>query len=142
MTRRLALVVSTLAVAGLALAPAHAGGPVKGSYAVTLLPDPTLQVAEACTGVNPSATDNHPLTLPGAGTLSVVLDAPDPAGAGDWDLYILDADGSINSGSDGDSAHEEATAKLKKAATVTIQVCNLGGAPDGTVSYVFTPKKK
>jgi hypothetical protein len=141
MTRRLALLVTTLAVAGLAAAPAHAGGVVKGTYAVTLLPDPTLQVAEACTGVNPSATDNHPFTVPSAGTLSVVLDAPDPAGAGDWDLYILDADGSVNSGSDSDKAHEETTAKFKRAAKVTIQVCNLAGAPDGTVSYVFTPKK-
>jgi hypothetical protein len=141
MTRRLALLVATLAVAGLAAAPAHAGGKVTGSYAVTLLPDPTLQVAEACTGVNPAATDNHPLTLPGPGILSVVLDAPDPAGAGDWDLYILDADGSVASGSDGDSSHEETSAKYKKGQQVVIQVCNLAGAPDGNVSYVFTPKK-
>jgi hypothetical protein len=142
MTRRIALAVVTLAVAGLAAAPAHAGGKViKGGYAVTLLPDPSLEVAEACTGVNPAATDNHALTLPGAGTLSVVLDASDPAGAGDWDLYILDADGSVNSGSDGGAAHEEATAKYKKGQQVTIQVCNLAGAPNGTVSYVFTPKK-
>ena len=142
MNRRLPLTLSVVALAALAAAPAHAGGKVvKGSYAVTLLPDPTLQVAEACTGVNPSATDNHVLQVPGAGTLSVVLDAPDPAGAGDWDLYVLDADGSVNSGSDSDKAHEETTAKYKKAQQVTIQVCNLAGAPNGTVSYVFTPKK-
>jgi hypothetical protein len=141
MTRRLALLVTTLAVAGLAAAPAHAGGVVKGTYTVTLMPDPTLQVAAACDPVVPTSTDNHPLTVPGAGTLSVVLDAPDPAGAGDWDLYILDADGSVNASSDGDSAHEEATAKYKKGQQVTLSVCNLAGAPNGTVSYVFTPKK-
>ena len=142
MTRRIALLVTTLAVTGLAVAPAHAGGKVvKGTYAVTLLPDPTLQVADACTGVNPAATDNHVLTVPSAGVLSVVLDAPDPAGAGDWDLYILDADGAVASGSDGANAHEETSAKYKKGQQVTIQVCNLAGAPNGTVSYVFTPKK-
>jgi hypothetical protein len=141
MSRRLALIASTFVVAALAVAPAHAGAQVKGSYKVTLTPDPTLQVAAACESVLPSATDNHPLKVPAAGTLSVVLDAPDPAGAGDWDLYILDADGSVNSGSDGDSSHEEASAKYKKGQQVTIQVCNLGGAPDGTVSYTFTPKK-
>jgi hypothetical protein len=142
MTRRLALLVTTLAVAGLAAAPAHAGGKViKGTYTVTLMPDPTLQVAAACDPVLPTSTDNHALTVPSAGTLSVVLDAPDPAGAGDWDLYILDPDGTVNSSSDGANAHEEATAKYKKGQQVTISVCNLAGAPDGTVSYVFTPKK-
>ena len=144
MSRRVALLVSTLAVAGLAAAPAHASGVVKGSYDVTLMPDPTLEVGAACEAVNPSAVDNHQLKVPGAGTLSVVLDSPDPTGTGstDWDLYVLDADGSVNSASDGGSSHEEAATKFKKAATVTIQVCNLGGAPDGTVTYVFTPKKK
>lgn len=142
MNRRLALIVLPVAVAALAAAPAHAGGKVvKGTYAVNLLPDPTLQVAAACTGVNPAATDNHAFTVPGPGTLSVVLDAPDPAGAGDWDLYLLDADGAVNTGSDSPSAHEEASAKYKKAQQVTIQVCNMAGAPNGTVSYVFTPKK-
>ncbi|MDT7573350.1 MAG: hypothetical protein QOE05_3524 [Actinomycetota bacterium] len=143
MNRRLALTVCTLAVAGLAAAPAHAAGVVKGSYDVTLLPDPSLEAAEVCEAVLPTAVDNHELKVPGPGTLTVVLDSPDPTGTGntDWDLYILDADGSVNSGSDGGSSHEEAAAKFKKAATVTLQVCNLAGAPNGTVSYVFTPKK-
>jgi hypothetical protein len=143
MNRRIALVVTTLAVAGLAAAPAHAAGVVKGSYDVTLLPDPSLEAGAACEAVLPTAVDNHPFKVPGAGTLTVVLDSPDPTGTGntDWDLYVLDADGSVNSGSDGGTSHEEAAAKFKKAASVTIQVCNLAGAPDGTVSYVFTPKK-
>jgi len=144
MNRRLALLVSTLAVAGLAAAPAHAGGVIKGSYDLTLLPDPTLEASEVCEAVNPQSVDNHALKVPGPGTLTVVLDSPDPTGTGstDWDLYVLDADGSVNSASDGGTSHEEAAAKFKKAATVTIQVCNLAGAPSGTVSYTFTPKKK
>jgi hypothetical protein len=144
MNRRLAFLVCTLAAAGLAAAPAHAAGVVKGSYDVTLLPDPTLEVSEVCEAVNPQSVDNHAFKVPGAGTLSVVLDSPDPTGSGntDWDLYVLDADGGVNSAADGGTSHEEATAKFKRAATVTIQVCNLAGAPSGTISYTFTPKKK
>jgi hypothetical protein len=144
MNRRLALLVTTLAAAGLAAAPAHAAGVVKGSYDVTLLPDPTLEVGEVCEAVNPQSVDNHELKVPGAGTLAVVLDSPDPTGTGNsvWDLYVLDADGSVNCAADGGTSHEEATAKFKRAATETIQVCNLAGAPSGTISYTFTPKKK
>jgi hypothetical protein len=144
MNRRLALVVATLAVAALAAAPAHAGGKVvKGSYAVTLTPDPTLNVGEACNANLPSAVDNHAFQVPGPGVLSVVLDSADPTGTGntDWDLYLLDADGSVSTGSDGGTSHEETAAKYKKAQPVTISVCNVAGAPNGTVSYVFTPKK-
>jgi hypothetical protein len=143
MTRRLALLVSALAVAGLAAAPAHAAGAVKGSYTVTLTPDPSLEASTACEALLPSAVDNHPLSIPGPGTLSVVLDSPDPTGTGstDWDLEILDADGTVNSGSEGGTSHEEAAAKYKKAQQVTIQVCNLAGGPNGTVTYAFTPKK-
>ncbi|MDX6197306.1 MAG: hypothetical protein QOJ79_457 [Actinomycetota bacterium] len=143
MTRRLALLISTLAVAGLAAAPAHASGAVKGSYDVTLTPDPSLEASSACEATLPSAVDNHPFTVPGAGTLTVVLDSPDPTGTGstDWDLELLDADGSVNSGSEGGTSHEEAAAKYKKGQHMTIQVCNLAGGPNGTVSYTFTPKK-
>jgi hypothetical protein len=144
MSRRIALIVTTLAVAGLAAAPAHAGGKViKGSYTVTLTPDPTLEAGAACEAVLPTAVDNHPFTVPGPGTLAVVLDSPDPTGTGntDWDLELLDADGAVNTGAEGGTSHEEASAKYKKAQQVTIQVCNLAGAPSGTVTYVFTPKK-
>ena len=143
MTRRLTLLVAALAVAGLAAAPAHAGGVVKGSYDVTLTPDPTLEVGEACEAVLPSAVDSHAVKVPGPGTLAVVLDSPDPTGSGstDWDLYVMSADGEIEAAADGGTSHEEATAKFKKAAAVTIQVCNLAGAPNGTVSWTFTPKK-
>jgi hypothetical protein len=145
MNRRLTLLVATLAAAGLAAAPAHASGAkvIKGSYDVTLTPDPSLEASTACEALVPSAVDNHPLTVPRAGILSVVLDSPDPTGTGntDWDLEILDADGAVNSSSEGGSSHEEATAKYKKGQQITNQVCNLAGAPNGTVSYTFTPKK-
>jgi hypothetical protein len=152
MTRRLAVTVTTLVVAALAVAPAHAGPAkvLKGSYQVTLSPDPTAEAAgqlpgaQGCSGVSPSGKDSHAFVVPGAGTLSVVLDAPDPAGssATDWDLFLLEPDGTENTSSTGASAHEEAVAKFKAGQKLTIQVCNLAGAPNGTVTYTFTPKKK
>lgn len=149
MPRRRTVTAAALLIAALGAAPASAGSAktIKGSYKVTLTPDPTAEatglVSDGCSAINPAAIDNHAFTVPGAGTLAVVLDAPDPAGspATDWDLYLVDPDGTVNSGSAGMSSHEEATAKFKKGQKLTIQVCNLAGAPNGTVSYVFTPKK-
>jgi len=150
MSRRLALTATTLVVAALAVAPAHAAGSktIKGSYKVTLMPDPTAEatglVNDGCSSMNPSSVDNHAFVVPGAGSLTVTLDAPDPAGsaATDWDLWLLDGDGTINTGSHGETSHEEAVAKYKKGQKITIQVCNLAGAPDGTVTYTFVPAKK
>jgi hypothetical protein len=150
MSRRLALTATTLLVAALAAAPAHAGASksktIKGSYKVTLTPDPTLevtgQVGDGCQALIPSAVDNHEFTVPGAGTLHVVLDSPDPTGSGnaDWDLWILDSDGSVLDGSHGASSHEETTDKFKKGQKITISVCNLIGGSDGTVTYEFKGK--
>src|SRR5207302_4764162 len=64
---------------------------MKGSYSVTLVPDPTIdvqgQLGNDCKNVDPKSIDVHALTLPGTGTLHVVLDSPDPTGTGsfDWD---------------------------------------------------------
>ena len=150
MTRRLALAAATVVVAALSIAPAHAGGAkvIKGSYTVNLPPDPTAEatgeVSDGCSAILPTAIDKHAFTIPGPGSLDVVLDAPDPAGspATDWDLYLLDADGTINTGSNGATSHEETVAKYKTGQKITIEVCNLAGAPTGNISYVFTPKKK
>lgn len=150
MSRRLSLTATTLVVAALAVAPAHAAGgkTIKGSYTVNLLPDPTAEatglVADGCSSKNPASVDNHAFVVPGPGALTVTLDAPDPAGspATDWDLWLLDADASINTGSHGATSHEEAVAKYKSGQKITIQVCNLAGAPNGTVTYTFVPAKK
>lgn len=150
MSRRLALTATTLMVAALAVAPAAHAGPaksMKGVYKVTLTPDPTLeatgQLGDGCQALNPAAVDNHKLTVPGAGTLHVVLDSPDPTGTGnaDWDLWIMDSDGTtVLDGSHGGSAHEETTDKFKKGQEVTISVCNLLGGSDGTVTFEFKGK--
>jgi hypothetical protein len=113
-----------------------------GSYSVTLLPDPTpnafvLAGKENCFNVNPAAVDKHPLTVPRAGKLSIVLDSPDPTGTGntDWDLFLVDKGGETIDSSHGGSSHEEVTSKFKGKADVTIIVCNLVGQPNGTVTY-------
>ena len=154
MNRRLISCAAVLAVASLAGAPAQAATkkkpkPIKGSYHLTTTPNPTMEAtdelpgADSCNAVVPAGVDNHPFTIPAAGVLEVTLQGLDPtkgaAPAGpDWDLYVLDPDGSVREGSAGGGAHEEVSARFKKKQKVIVQVCNLAGAPDATVSYTFT----
>jgi hypothetical protein len=141
MSRRLAVALATVAVAVCAVAPATAAPkPVKGSYDVTLLPDPTLNVADGCAGLNPAATDDHPFTVPGAGVLEVKLTTGDLQGQADWDMYLV-KDGEVLAASEGATAAEQIAQKFKAKTALSIQVCNLVGEPDGTVSFTFTPKK-
>jgi hypothetical protein len=123
---------------------------VKGSYQVTTTPDPTMdvtvQVGMECENVLPTAIDLHPLTVPAAGTLHVVLDSADP-GRGpsqlgtDWDLYILDSAGGVKDSSTGPTAHEETTDVFTGKKNITIKTCNITGEPTATVSWTFTYKK-
>jgi hypothetical protein len=146
--RRPLAAVAALAALAVAVVPAQAATkkpkPIKGSYELTLPPDPTGQTAavlgEGCTGVVPPSQDKHPFTVPARGRFDIVLDSPDPTGAGvtDWDLYLLDADGAIVSSSTSEFSHEQLSLKLKKKQGLTIWVCNLLGQPSGTVRYTFT----
>lgn len=149
MRRPLTAVVALLTLAAVAAVPAQAATkpkpkPIKGSYELTLLPDVTGELAglvgEGCVGVLPPGQDKHPFTVPARGTLRVVLDSEDPTGFGltDWDIYLLDADGSILSAGASGISHEEVAAKFKRKSKVTFWVCNLIGLPFGTVSYTFT----
>ena len=150
MSRRIA-VVATAAVlaAGVAL-PALAAPkkPIKGTYNVQLLPDPTANVfttagqAHLCGAGVPKSTDRHAFQVPGAGILKLVLDAQDPKPGTpyvfDWDIYLLGAgDEDIADGTTGE-AHEEVVTKFKKAQAVTFLTCNLNGQPNATISYTFT----
>ena len=153
MSRRTAVLVTATLLAAGSTVPAFAAKPkpkpIKGSYAVTLVPDPVPQVtAQAGTsGCNPYVAqlkDTHAFTVPAAGKLSVVLDSQDPSkGAApvglDWDLYVFDATGEAGS-SHGGTAHEEVDLSLKKKTPLTFVVCNVGGAPQATVTYTFTYK--
>ena len=149
MSRRLALTALPLLAVAMTVAPAHAAKPkvVKGSYDVTKPPNPTLEAtAEVGDGCDsspiPTGTDDHAFKVPAAGTLEVKLESKDPTGAdvADWDLYLLDAERNVINSSHGATAQEQTIDKFKKAEPVIIQVCNLAGSPDATVSYVFTYK--
>ena len=141
MSRRLAIAVVVLAVATGAVAPAMAAPkPVKGSYSVSLLPDPTLNAMEGCEALNPAAVDDHPFTIPSAGVFNVKLAAESLNGQADWDMYLV-ADGEILAASESPTTAEEINAKFKGKKSLSIQVCNLVGTPDGTISFTFTPKK-
>jgi hypothetical protein len=148
-----ALTVVTLAVAAVSATGAAAKTTKKappkiktmrGSYSVTLVPDPTTETAtvthKVCSALDPKSVDLHPLTLPGTGTLHVVLDSPDPTGKGktDWDLVILGASGSEYDASDGATSHEETFDPNMKKGKISIEVCNLVGQPTGNVSYTYT----
>ena len=143
LTVAIAVAAATSAVGASAATPKkHV---MKGSYDLTLLPDPTVEATDqtgtSCANINPEAADVHPLSLPARGLLHVVLDGTDPSGqALDWDLYLLDAHGNEIGASTGSTSHEEIFLPGVKG-KVAIKACNLAGAPTATVTYAFTYKK-
>ncbi len=154
MHRRLTVTFAVAAVATTALTlPSQAAvkkkpAPIKGSYTVNLVPDPTKEAtsltADGCSGLSPAAVDRHAFTVPAAGTLEVTLEGDDPAKGSapagfDWDLYTYDASGLLGA-SDGATAAEQTVDNFKKKTPVTIEVCNLDGLPDAVISYTFTYK--
>jgi len=150
--RRLVTCASLAAVAALGVAPAHAATtkkpkPLHGSYHLTTNPNPAVeaieQVTDTCDQTVPGGVDNHPFTVPGKGTLHIVLEGSDPTGGAtpigpDWDLFILDSDGSALDESRGNASHEETSDKFKRKQQITIQACNMLGLPDATVTWTFT----
>jgi hypothetical protein len=141
--RRLVPLAVVAVVAVGAFAPAQAGTKkFAGSYAVNLMPDPTPNgFHEAgmgnCFNLNPGAVDRRELKVPSKGKLTIVLDSADPTGTNntDWDLYVTDKSGDSLGEGNGATSHEEVVIKFKKAETINVAVCNLAGAPDGTVTY-------
>jgi hypothetical protein len=154
MNRRTTISIAVLTVAALGAVPSQAApkkkpAPIKGSYSVTLLPDPSKEATslagkDGCSGLSPAAIDHKPFTVPAAGTLTVTLDGLDPAGGAapagmDYDLYVTDAEGILDA-SDGATGHEQTTTVFKKKTAVSIDVCNLDGPPSAEVAYTFTYK--
>jgi len=153
MSRRPAVAIALLTIAAVGVAPATAATkpkhkPIKGSYSVTLIPDPTQDATQeakpgaSCAKVIPGSYDDHPFKVPAAGKLTVSLDAPSsmpttPVGP-DWDLWIFDSSGQLVDASHGATAQEETTDKFKKATALVFEVCNLTGDTKGTVTYTFT----
>ena len=150
-----ASVALAAAVAGaLATMPAEAAvkkkpKPIKGTYSVTLPPDPTKEATstagiDGCSGLLPVSKHSRAFTAPAAGTLKVTLagQTPDGKPSGillDWDLYVLQ-DGAVEGSSDSASSHEEVLLRVRKKTVFTFDVCNLDGLPNGTVTYLFTYK--
>jgi hypothetical protein len=152
--RRLLTCATIAVVSALAVAPSYAAKKkpktIHGSYHVTVAPNPTMEGtdellpgSQGCNQTVPGGRDDHPLVLPAAGKLTVTLDGADPTGGSvpagpDWDLYLLDTDGSVLDSSTGANAHEQVADTFKKKQKVTISACNLVGTPDGTVTWSFT----
>ena len=151
MSRRPVVALALLTVAAVGLTPAHAATKkpktIKGSYALSLQPDPTQDVTGqatdpvGCAKVLPGSWDEHPFKVPGAGKLTVTLNGPatpaTPVGP-DWDLWVFDSSGELVDASHGETSHEETTDKFKKATGLVFEVCNLTGDTAGTVTYTFT----
>jgi hypothetical protein len=157
MSRRPLVAVALLTAAAVTAVPAHAATkpkpkPIRGSYAVSLPPDVTTDAFSSTGAKNPTgaqcglltaSTNSHPFKVPAAGKLKVVLDSPNPLPVGtplgpDWDLHIIDADGSELDASTSTTSHEETNDKFKKSDHITIEVCNITGQPSATVTYTFT----
>ncbi len=152
MNRRLTVSIAVLACAAVTAGPSSAAPkkkpPIKGSYKVTAVPDPTANVFTAAgqggqCGATVDRTQNyHPFTIPAAGRLTLVLDAKDPRPGTpyvfDWDLFLNGSDGSSLAEATSSEAHEEISHKFKKGQKVVFLTCNLNGDPEATVSYTFT----
>lgn len=146
MLRRHAIAATAIVVAlgTVSLTPATAAKPkpFKGSQKYTdMTPDATASAVSGadCASLipgDPLREKGLELTIPAPGKLKV-----DITNVGDWALEIRDPKGVLIASADGGSPEdiEQATAKAKKAGKYKIIPCNLGGAPDVTVNYAYTP---
>lgn len=147
MLRRHAIAATAVIVAlgTVSLAPATAAPkpkPFKGTKAYQdVTADPTGSATDGadCSSLFPAPFPHEAgfaVQVPGPGKLKVSLN-----NVGDWALEVRDPKGTIIGSADGGTpeAVEIVTVKAKKAGKYTIIPCNLGGAPDVTVTYAYTP---
>ena len=133
-----------VALGTVSLTPATAAKPkpFKGTKAYTdATADPTGSATdgEDCTSLLPAPFPHEKgftISVPAPGKIKVSIN-----NVGDWALEIRDPKGTIIGAADGGTPEvvETATVKAKKAGKYTIIPCNLGGAPDVTVTYAYTP---
>ena len=151
MSRRTAVLVTAAvalvgsAVPAVAAKPKPKPKPITMTYKVQLVPDYSINEMEGCSAVVPAAQDKRSIQLPAKGFLKVSLvgeELPTPAlpqvGKGDWDLYTLDADGNVSTASESPEVREETLDQIKGKTSMSIWVCNLSGATNGTVTWTFT----
>ncbi|HEX8002195.1 MAG TPA: pre-peptidase C-terminal domain-containing protein [Mycobacteriales bacterium] len=139
----IATAIALVGLGSVGLSPAAAAPkPFKGTKAYTdATPDPTGSATDGsdCASLIPAPFPHETgftLNIPAPGKLKVSID-----NVGDWALEIRDPKGAVIGSSDGGTPQdiETATVKAKKAGKYTIIPCNLGGAPDVTVTYSYTP---
>ncbi len=143
--RHIVTALAAVAVATVAVAPASAAKykPIKGSKQITdATPDPTGSAPDSGTGCDSLLPAQFPreapveLKIPAAGKLKVSID-----NKLDWAIEIFDPKGTSIGGSDGGAPQdpEVTTVKIKKAGTYKLFACNLGGEPQVTMSWTWTP---
>lgn len=143
MRRRTPLVLAGLCVVATgALAPASAA-PTPKPYTTTTTytdrtPDPTGGLGANCQGLTPpEAPVEMKVANPGVVTLSIT------GFTGDWALVVRDKkDSKLLGASDTNPpATENVIVTLKKATTLLVQPCNLGGTVDATLKLAYRFKK-
>jgi hypothetical protein len=131
------------------LLPGHgaSAGP-RGSYAVHVLPDPTIDVSPYG-GCRPAAggwaagqqigVDAHRLAMRRAGVLRARLVAQANVFAGDlgldWTLVVVDRAGKELARSSGPAWRTEVVAEVRRAQEVQLVACNRRGHPDATITW-------
>lgn len=116
--------------------------PITGSQKVTdTTPDPTASApdsGEGCDTLIPQLPREAPvpIKIPGPGKLKVSID-----NKLDWAIEIIDPKGRVIASSDGDMPDvvESAIGKTKVAGTYKMLACNLGGEPEVTMTWTWTP---
>jgi hypothetical protein len=139
-------VVASL-VAGLSLASVANAAPPKNFKKTVAFtdgtPDPSGNAGSGnenhCSGKLPQEAPIE-VKIPGPGYLEVSIGGFQ----GDWALQVRDKDGEVLGGDDVNppSEFESVSLKFKKAETVGILPCNMGGTPQAQVTYSYTYKKK
>jgi hypothetical protein len=91
-----------------------------------------------CSGQLPQESGIE-VKVPGPGYLEVSIGGFQ----GDWALQIKDKSGEILGGDDVNppSEFESVSIRFKKAESVTVLPCNMGGTPQADVTYSYTYKK-
>lgn len=148
--RRVAAVATLAVLAAGAYAPALAAPKkISKSYDMQLLPVPDPPSGTpSCARPQLEGISIHSekLKTTGPGVLKVKVNGF----AGDWDITVYTGDGELEGVGDGTSTGGGAPAtagedvfelKLKKAASLTISICNFAGTPKAHGEYVFTSKK-
>ena len=100
------------------------------------LEEPCSEFEDCLSGADEGVSkESHPFQLEAAGQLTVVMSEF----SGDWDLYLLDADGRELDSSAGPASDttETVAATLNGNVPVTIVACNFSGGPTANVNISF-----